>query len=100
MVFKAEIVSVGWELDYGTILPFVPALPELKASGSFPTLSASHPIVTLLHATGVLSIMVCRWEDSLNDGWDGNSVMAGQILIITDALDQNKKNLWKLKKIF
>lgn len=100
MVFKAEIVSLGWELDYGTILPFVPALPELKASGSFPTLSASHPIVTLLHATGVLPIMVCSWggQPQWWVGWKFCDGRTNTLLIITDAHDQNKEKLWKLKK--
>lgn len=100
MVFKAELVSVTWELGYGTILPFVTALTELKASGSFPTLSASHPMVTLLHATGMLPTMVWRWEDCLNDGWDGNSVMAAQILYSSSLIlmIKTRKNYGNLKK--
>lgn len=97
--FKAEIVSVGWELDYGTIL-FIPAFPELKASGSFPTLNASHPIVTQLHATDALSIMVYRWggQPQWWMGWKFCDGRTNTLPNITDAHDQNKKKLWKFKK--
>lgn len=99
VVFKAEIVSVRWEVDRGTVLPSCPAVP----GGSLPALRAPapHGDPAACHCAAFRGANV---EDSPtppvggSDGWDANSVVTVGLTLITEGHDQNEKIMGIKKK--